>query len=53
MKGTTLSTPDVVFGFGTHSSIADLPDLLSMVQQADRDRLDLFSLSDHPYLACR
>lgn len=42
-----------VFGFGTHSGIDDGPELLRMVQQADRDGLDLFSLSDHPYLGAR
>ncbi|MFI7420995.1 LLM class flavin-dependent oxidoreductase [Nonomuraea sp. NPDC049684] len=48
-----MSTSDVVFGFGAHSGVEDLPELLRMVQQADRDGLDLFSLSDHPYLGER
>jgi alkanesulfonate monooxygenase SsuD/methylene tetrahydromethanopterin reductase-like flavin-dependent oxidoreductase (luciferase family) len=48
-----LSTQDVVFGFGAHSEIADGPELLRVVQQADRDGLDHFSLSDHPYLGAR
>lgn len=43
----------VVFGFGAHSDIADGPELLRMVEQADRDGLDLFSLSDHPYIGER
>src|SRR5215217_268662 len=43
----------VVFGFGAHSGIADGPELLRLTQQADRDGLDLFSLSDHPYLGER
>ncbi len=43
----------VVFGFGAHSGIGDGPELLRMAQQADRDGLDLFSLSDHPYLGGR
>lgn len=53
MKGNTVSASDVVFGFGAHSGFEDLPELLRMVQQADRDELDLFSLSDHPYLGER
>ncbi|NJP91933.1 LLM class flavin-dependent oxidoreductase [Nonomuraea sp. FMUSA5-5] len=44
---------DVIFGFGAHSDVDDGPELLRMVQQADRDGLDLFSLSDHPYLGRR
>lgn len=43
----------VVFGFGAHSGIGETPDLLRLVQQADVDGLDLFSLSDHPYLGDR
>ncbi|MDG4765859.1 LLM class flavin-dependent oxidoreductase [Solwaraspora sp. WMMD406] len=53
MKGRTLSAQDVVFGFGAHSSISDGPELLRMTEQADRDGLDLFSLSDHPYIGER
>ena len=44
---------EIVFGFGAHSGIGEAPELLRMVQQADRDGLDLFSLSDHPYLGDR
>src|SRR5258705_13465368 len=40
---------EVVFGFGAHSGIDDGPELLRTAQPADRDGLDLFSLSDHPY----
>jgi alkanesulfonate monooxygenase SsuD/methylene tetrahydromethanopterin reductase-like flavin-dependent oxidoreductase (luciferase family) len=43
----------VVFGFGAHSGIEDAPELLRMAQQADRDGLDIFSLSDHPYIGGR
>ncbi|GIF48162.1 alkanesulfonate monooxygenase SsuD/methylene tetrahydromethanopterin reductase-like flavin-dependent oxidoreductase (luciferase family) [Asanoa ferruginea] len=43
----------ILFGFGAHSGIDDGPELLRMAQQADRDGLDLFSLSDHPYLGGR
>jgi alkanesulfonate monooxygenase SsuD/methylene tetrahydromethanopterin reductase-like flavin-dependent oxidoreductase (luciferase family) len=49
-KGRTLS---VLFGFGAHSTIDDRPELLRIVQQTDRDGLDHFSLSDHPYLGER
>ncbi|MFD8498797.1 LLM class flavin-dependent oxidoreductase [Amycolatopsis sp. NPDC059657] len=48
-----MSSPDVVFGFGAHSEIAEGPELLRLAEQADRDGLDLFSLSDHPYLGAR
>jgi alkanesulfonate monooxygenase SsuD/methylene tetrahydromethanopterin reductase-like flavin-dependent oxidoreductase (luciferase family) len=53
MKGRALSVPEVVFGFGAHSGIDDGPELLRMTQQADRDGLDIFSLSDHPYIGGR
>ncbi|MEO6085240.1 MAG: LLM class flavin-dependent oxidoreductase [Umezawaea sp.] len=43
----------VLFGFGAHSGIDDGPELLRVVQQADRDGLDHFSLSDHPYIGER
>jgi alkanesulfonate monooxygenase SsuD/methylene tetrahydromethanopterin reductase-like flavin-dependent oxidoreductase (luciferase family) len=45
-----LSAHDVVFGFGAHSRIDDIPELLRMAEQADRDGLDIFTLSDHPYV---
>jgi alkanesulfonate monooxygenase SsuD/methylene tetrahydromethanopterin reductase-like flavin-dependent oxidoreductase (luciferase family) len=48
-----VSVQDVVFGFGAHSDIDDGPELLRMVAQADRDGLDIFSLSDHPYIGER
>lgn len=48
-----MSAHDVVFGFGAHSGIDDIPELLRMVRQADRDGLDVFTLSDHPYLGAR
>ncbi|MEV4129926.1 LLM class flavin-dependent oxidoreductase [Nocardia sp. NPDC049707] len=48
-----MSESDVVFGFGAHSTVDDRAQLLRMVQQADRDGLDIFSLSDHPYLGDR
>jgi alkanesulfonate monooxygenase SsuD/methylene tetrahydromethanopterin reductase-like flavin-dependent oxidoreductase (luciferase family) len=48
-----LSIPDVVFGFGADVGIDDVPRLLGMAEQADRDGLDHFSLSDHPYLGGR
>jgi alkanesulfonate monooxygenase SsuD/methylene tetrahydromethanopterin reductase-like flavin-dependent oxidoreductase (luciferase family) len=52
-EGGALPGPEAVFGFGAHSSIDEVPELLSMAQQADRDGLDIFSLSDHPYLGGR
>jgi alkanesulfonate monooxygenase SsuD/methylene tetrahydromethanopterin reductase-like flavin-dependent oxidoreductase (luciferase family) len=53
VKGTLLSTREVVFGFGAHSTVGDVPELLGMAQLADREGLDLFSLSDHPYVGQR
>ncbi|MEU8803157.1 LLM class flavin-dependent oxidoreductase [Spirillospora sp. NPDC048819] len=44
---------DVVFGFGAHTGLGDVPELLRMAQQADDDGLDIFSLSDHPYIGGR
>jgi alkanesulfonate monooxygenase SsuD/methylene tetrahydromethanopterin reductase-like flavin-dependent oxidoreductase (luciferase family) len=52
-SGTGISARPVVFGFGAHTGIEDTPELLTLVQQADRDGLDHFSLSDHPYLGGR
>src|SRR3954452_6900274 len=43
----------VVFGFGAHSRIDERAELLRMAAEADRAGLDLFSLSDHPYLGDR
>ncbi|HEY9372794.1 LLM class flavin-dependent oxidoreductase [Streptomyces sp.] len=51
MSGHTV--PPLAFGFGAPTGLHELPDLLRMTQQADRDGLDLFSLSDHPYLGGR
>jgi alkanesulfonate monooxygenase SsuD/methylene tetrahydromethanopterin reductase-like flavin-dependent oxidoreductase (luciferase family) len=53
VKDRASSAHEVVFGFGAHSVIDDGPALTRMVQQADRDELDLFSLSDHPYIGQR
>lgn len=44
---------DLVFGIGVGGSLADGPDLLALVEQADRDGLDHVSLPDHPYLGDR
>jgi alkanesulfonate monooxygenase SsuD/methylene tetrahydromethanopterin reductase-like flavin-dependent oxidoreductase (luciferase family) len=44
---------EVIFGVGAHSSIDDGAELLRTVQQADRDGIDVFSLSDHPYVGDR
>lgn len=51
--GKALAARHVVFGFGAHSGIDDGPELLRLTRQADEDGLDLFSLSDHPYLGDR
>jgi len=48
-----LSGQEVVFGFGAHSEIDEVPELLRTARQADRDGLDIFSLSDHPYIGER
>ncbi|MBE1532748.1 LLM class flavin-dependent oxidoreductase [Actinomadura algeriensis] len=48
-----MSIQDVVFGFGAHTGIDEAPELLRMVQRADQDGLDLFSISDHPYIGDR
>jgi alkanesulfonate monooxygenase SsuD/methylene tetrahydromethanopterin reductase-like flavin-dependent oxidoreductase (luciferase family) len=53
VKGKPLRAPDVIFGFGAHSETAETPELLRTAQQADRDGLDIFSLSDHPYFGER
>ncbi|GAA2409214.1 LLM class flavin-dependent oxidoreductase [Nonomuraea africana] len=48
-----MSVQEIVFGFGAHSGIDEVSELLRMAQQADRDGLDIFSLSDHPYIGGR
>lgn len=45
-----MSGQEISFGFGAHSGVGQVPDLLRLVQQADADGLDVFSVSDHPYL---
>jgi alkanesulfonate monooxygenase SsuD/methylene tetrahydromethanopterin reductase-like flavin-dependent oxidoreductase (luciferase family) len=44
---------ETVFGFGAHSTVDQTPQLLRLAEQADQDGLDLFSLSDHPYIGER
>jgi alkanesulfonate monooxygenase SsuD/methylene tetrahydromethanopterin reductase-like flavin-dependent oxidoreductase (luciferase family) len=41
---------DVRFGYGSPDHLREVPEILRLAEQADRDGLDLFSLSDHPYL---
>jgi alkanesulfonate monooxygenase SsuD/methylene tetrahydromethanopterin reductase-like flavin-dependent oxidoreductase (luciferase family) len=53
MRPATVPGFQTVFGFGAQSAIDEVPQLLSMARQADRDGLDLFSLSDHPYIGER
>jgi len=48
-----VSLPEVVFGFGAHSRVGERAELLRLTARADRDGLDIFSLSDHPYLGDR
>ncbi|RFS85148.1 LLM class flavin-dependent oxidoreductase [Actinomadura spongiicola] len=45
-----MRTHEVVFGFGAHGGVDETPELLRLARRADRDGLDHFSLSDHPYL---
>ncbi|MCK9926645.1 LLM class flavin-dependent oxidoreductase [Frankia sp. Mgl5] len=44
---------DVLFGFGLETGVGEVDALLAHATQADRDGLDLVTLSDHPYLADR
>lgn len=44
---------ETIFGFGAHSTVGQTPGLLRLAEQADQGGLDLFSLSDHPYLGER
>lgn len=48
-----MSLPPVVFGFGAHSHLTEREELLDLTLQADRMGLDIFSLSDHPYIGDR
>jgi alkanesulfonate monooxygenase SsuD/methylene tetrahydromethanopterin reductase-like flavin-dependent oxidoreductase (luciferase family) len=40
----------VRFGYGSPADVRAVPEIVRLAEQADRDGLDLFSLSDHPYL---
>jgi alkanesulfonate monooxygenase SsuD/methylene tetrahydromethanopterin reductase-like flavin-dependent oxidoreductase (luciferase family) len=42
---------NVLFGFGLETGIGEVSALLAHAMQADREGLDLVSLSDHPYVA--
>lgn len=44
---------EMVFGLGGHPDVDEVPELLRMIQRADRDGLDVFCLWDHPYLGGR
>lgn len=48
-----MPAPDVIFGFGAHHDVDDVPELLRTVAKADQDGLDIVSVSDHPYLGAR
>ncbi|QNE19099.1 LLM class flavin-dependent oxidoreductase [Kribbella qitaiheensis] len=41
------------FGYGSPAELDEVSDVLRLAEQADRDGLDHFSTSDHPYLAGR
>ncbi|KJE21217.1 Luciferase-like monooxygenase [Frankia torreyi] len=43
----------VLFGFGLETGVGEVDALLAHATQADRDGLDLVTLSDHPYFADR
>jgi alkanesulfonate monooxygenase SsuD/methylene tetrahydromethanopterin reductase-like flavin-dependent oxidoreductase (luciferase family) len=43
-------TMNVLFGYGSPADVRAAEDVVRLAEQADRDGLDLFSLSDHPYL---
>jgi alkanesulfonate monooxygenase SsuD/methylene tetrahydromethanopterin reductase-like flavin-dependent oxidoreductase (luciferase family) len=40
---------NALFGYASDSDIHQVPAILRLAQQADRDGLDLFSIADHPY----
>lgn len=40
----------VRFGYGSPADVRAVAEIVRLAEQADRDGLDLFSLSDHPYL---
>jgi len=44
---------NVRFGYGSPAGLGELSEVLRLAEQADRDGLDHFSTSDHPYLAER
>ena len=44
---------EVLFGFGLETGLGEVDALLEHASQADRDGLDLVSLSDHPYFGDR
>lgn len=44
---------EVLFGFGLETGLGEVDALLEHARRADRDGLDLVSLSDHPYFADR
>ncbi|WP_033342756.1 LLM class flavin-dependent oxidoreductase [Catenuloplanes japonicus] len=44
---------NVLFGLGLETGVTEVPALLAHADRADRDGLDLVTLSDHPYFADR
>jgi alkanesulfonate monooxygenase SsuD/methylene tetrahydromethanopterin reductase-like flavin-dependent oxidoreductase (luciferase family) len=48
-----MASGKVWFGFGLETGVGEVSALLAHATQADRDGLDLVTLSDHPYFADR
>ncbi|MCM3920163.1 LLM class flavin-dependent oxidoreductase [Frankia sp. AiPs1] len=48
-----MTSKKVLFGFGLETGVGEVDALLAHASQADRDGLDLVTLSDHPYFADR
>jgi alkanesulfonate monooxygenase SsuD/methylene tetrahydromethanopterin reductase-like flavin-dependent oxidoreductase (luciferase family) len=48
-----MTAPEALFGAGIGSAVGSAREALRLAAQADRDGLDLFSVSDHPYVGDR
>ena len=48
-----MTAREVLFGFGLETGLGEVDALLEHASRADRDGLDVVSLSDHPYFADR
>ncbi|MER5421231.1 LLM class flavin-dependent oxidoreductase [Streptosporangium roseum] len=49
----TMPERKTLFGFGPGTAVGEVPEILRCAAQADRDGLDLFTISDHPYYGGR